>query len=217
MSIHYKTDQIKNLDKFYRANLINSIIGIKQASLIGTLSSKNTSNLAIFSSGVHLGSNPALIGIFSRPKTNHPRQTMENILLKKQFTLNHVNLDILKKSHATSYKFGEFVSEFKNCNLKERYIQNFNAPFVEAAEIAIGLQYLNNYKIIENGVVMIVGEIQHIIIRNSDYLLENGEINFQSSKSVGVGGNNTYYKLKYHNTLDYISSTEEFDPEILLD
>ena len=105
MDIHYKSEQIKGLDRFYRANLINSIIGIKQANLIATISSQNTTNLAIFSSGIHLGSNPALIGIFSRPRTAYPKQTMENILLNKQFTINHVNADILKRSHATSYKF----------------------------------------------------------------------------------------------------------------
>jgi len=217
MTIHYKNDKIKRLDRFYRANLINSIVGIKQASLIGTISSKKTTNLAIFSSGIHLGSNPALIGIFSRPNTKHPKQTMENILLNKQFTINHVNLDILKESHATSYKFNKFISEFSKCNLEEKYIENFDAPFVNESEIAIGLEYLNDYKIIENGVVMIIGEIQHIIIKNSNHIQENGELNFQSAQSVGVSGNNTYYELKNHNTLDYVTSTQKFDPEKLLD
>ena len=217
MVIHYKNEQIKSLDRFYRANLINSIIGIKQANLIATVTSENTTNLAIFSSGIHLGSNPALIGIFSRPKTKYPKQTMDNILLKKQFTINHVNLDILKRSHATSYKFDEFISEFSECNLKERYIEDFDAPFVHEAEIAVGLEYLNNYEIVENGVVMIVGEVQHIIIKDSNHIQENGEINFQSSNSVGVSGNNTYYKLKRHSTLDYVASSKKFDLEKLLD
>ena len=44
----------------------------------------------------------------------------------------------------------------------------------------------SDYKIVENGVVMIVGEIKHVIIKNSDHLQENGEINFQSSNSIGV-------------------------------
>ena len=217
MDIHYNNEQIKGLNRFYRANLINSIIGIKQANLIGTVSKNKTTNLAIFSSGIHLGSNPALIGIVSRPETKHPKQTMDNILLNKQFTINHVNQDIIKRSHATSYKFDEFISEFRKCDLKEEYIENFDAPFVNEAEIAIGLEYLNNYKIIENGVVIIVGEIKHIIIKDSSHLQENGEINFQSSQSVGVSGNNTYYKLKNHNTLDHVASSEKFDPEKLLD
>ena len=217
MVIHYNNDDIKRLDRFYRSNLINSIIGIKQANLVGTVSKKNTTNLAIFSSGIHLGSSPALIGIFSRPETKHPKQTMENIAVNKRFTINHVNPDILKRSHATSYKFSKYTSEFRECKLNEKYVENFDVPFVDEAEIAIGLEYLNDYKIVENGVVMIVGEIKHVIIKNSDHLQENGEINFQSSNSIGVSGNNTYYELSKKMTLDYVSSSEKFNLEKLLD
>ena len=88
---------------------------------------------------------------------------------------------------------------------------------MDEAEIAIGLEYLNDYKIVENGVVMIVGEIKHVIIKNSDHLQENGEINFQSSNSIGVSGNNTYYELSKKMTLDYVSSSEKFNLEKLLD
>ena len=45
MDIHYNNEQVKGLDRFYRANLINSIIGIKQANLIGTVSKNKTTNL----------------------------------------------------------------------------------------------------------------------------------------------------------------------------
>ena len=60
----FNKTEILGLDRFYRANLINSIVGIKQASLIGTVSNKNISNLALFSSVVHLGSNPQLVAMF---------------------------------------------------------------------------------------------------------------------------------------------------------
>ena len=78
--------EILNLDRFYRANLINSIVGIKQASLIGTVSNKNISNLALFSSVVHLGSNPQLVAMFSRPNTDTPKQTLANIIDSNAYT-----------------------------------------------------------------------------------------------------------------------------------
>ena len=59
---------IKKLDKVYRINLINSITGAKPANLIGTKSTNSVENLAVFSSVVHLGSNPPLIGFFIRPQ-----------------------------------------------------------------------------------------------------------------------------------------------------
>ena len=89
-----KIHDFKSLDKHFRANLINSIIGIKQASLIGTLGKNNNSNLALFSSAVHLGSNPPLIAVFSRPATSSPKQTMENIVSQGYYTVNHVNQSI---------------------------------------------------------------------------------------------------------------------------
>ena len=56
--------QIEKLEKIYRVNLMNSCSGYKSANLIGTISNNGQYNLAVFSSIVHLGSNPPLLGFF---------------------------------------------------------------------------------------------------------------------------------------------------------
>ena len=56
----------KKLDRKYRLNLINSITGIKPANLVGSRSADGFDNVAIFSSLVHLGSNPAQLGLVMR-------------------------------------------------------------------------------------------------------------------------------------------------------
>ena len=43
------------MDKIKRLNIVNSITGIKPGNLIATMSKENETNLAIFSSVVHLG------------------------------------------------------------------------------------------------------------------------------------------------------------------
>ena len=48
---------IDKLERYYRANLINSVTGYKPANLIGTINDEGITNVAIFSSVVHLGSN----------------------------------------------------------------------------------------------------------------------------------------------------------------
>ena len=63
-------NDVKQLEKKYRLNLINSITGIKPANLIGTRSQDGIDNVAIFSSVVHLGSNPAQLGFVMRPQTS---------------------------------------------------------------------------------------------------------------------------------------------------
>jgi len=205
--LHLDSKEINKLDKFYRANLINSIIGIKQASLVGTLSKNKISNVAIFSSIVHLGSNPALIGLFTRPITIPPKQTLNNILEMKDYTINHLNNTINIRGHSTSYKFEKNESEFIECMLREKYIKNFNAPFVEESNISFGLSYIRHQKIKENGVVFIIRSLKHILLNNKN-ISKNGEIDLSSLDSIGVSGNNTYYQLNKSQTLKYIKKEE---------
>ncbi|MAI88776.1 MAG: flavin oxidoreductase [Candidatus Marinimicrobia bacterium] len=201
--MYLDSKKINKLNKFYRANLINSIVGIKQASLIGTVSKNKIANVAIFSSIVHLGSNPALIGLFTRPVTIPPKQTLNNILEMKDFTINHLNNTINIRGHSTSYKFERNESEFKECLLTEKYIENFNAPFVKESNISFGLSYIRHEKIKENGVVFIIGSLKHILVNNNN-ITNNGEIDLSGLDSIGVSGNNTYYKLSKSQSLEYI-------------
>ena len=47
---------------------MNSLSGIKSANLIATYSPKiNVANCALFSSVIHIGTNPAVIGFILRP------------------------------------------------------------------------------------------------------------------------------------------------------
>ena len=48
--MHYTESEIKELNSITRLKLMNSITGIKSANLIGTISEKGCTNLAIFSS-----------------------------------------------------------------------------------------------------------------------------------------------------------------------
>lgn len=201
----FNKTEILNLDRFYRANLINSIVGIKQASLIGTVSDKSISNLALFSSVVHLGSSPQLVAMFSRPNTDTPKQTLKNIIDSNAYTINHVNSKILHRSHATSKKFSPSESEFTQCNLEECYIKDFQAPFVKECNIGVGVSYRRHFTIDENGVVMIIGEIDKIIV-DEQFISETGEVLLSSLDSIGVAGNNSYYSLKTLSSLEYVSS-----------
>ena len=59
--MHLTKMAIQNTERIRRLNIINSISGIKPANLIGTSSNSGQSNLSIFSSVIHLGSDPALV------------------------------------------------------------------------------------------------------------------------------------------------------------
>ena len=63
---HFTRSAIEELERFYRANLVNSVSGYKPANLIGTVSDSGVTNVAIFSSVVHLGADPALLAFNPR-------------------------------------------------------------------------------------------------------------------------------------------------------
>ena len=193
--MHLSKQDILNTSRIKRLNLINSITGIKPANLIGTISKNGHSNLAIFSSIIHLGSNPALIGFITRPDKKVRRDTLINILETKYYTINHIHQDFIEQSHKTSGKFKKDESEFKTCNLTEDHLFDFPAPFLKESRIKMGLKLQNIINISDNDTKLIVGSIEHLFI--DDVALENnGNINLELVNDVGIGGLNNYYRLE---------------------
>jgi hypothetical protein len=72
---YFDQKDIASLDHLYRINLINSSSGFKSANLIATKSKEGISNVAVFSSVIHLGSNPPLLGFLTRLPYQRPKRT----------------------------------------------------------------------------------------------------------------------------------------------
>ncbi len=200
--MHITKQDIQQLEKIKRLNLINSITGIKPANLIGTQNTKGQSNLAIFSSIVHLGSTPPLIGMITRPVGEVPRHTYANILDTGLYTINHVPNHMTKEAHQTSAKYDDNISEFDTCGFTAEYIQGFDAPFVKEANIKIGMKYIQSIPIELNGTILCIGEIQHIILPENCFS-DEGYIDLDKAKSTGISGLNSYYKLSFEDSYGY--------------
>ena len=205
--MHLTKKDIKELDKNKRLNIINSITGIKPANLIGTVSENKVSNLAIFSSIVHLGSNPALIGFIVRPTGEVPRNTYENILANGKYTINHVNQSFIKNAHYTSAKFDKEISEFDRCGLTDEYLYDFKAPFVKESRIKIGMKYCESIPIKRNGTILVIGEVEHLILPE-ETLNEKGYIDLESAQVAGISGLNSYYSLEKIMSFPYVRLDE---------
>ena len=61
--ISFTNTEIASLEHLYKINLINSVTGIKSANLIGSISNNGIENVSVFSSVVHFGSEPPLLGM----------------------------------------------------------------------------------------------------------------------------------------------------------
>ena len=187
---HFTEKEIQDFDKIYRLNLINSITGYKSANLIATQSATGASNLAVFSSITHLGSDPALLGFILRP-TTVPRHTYSNLKETGWFTVNHISADVIKDAHHTSAKYPSEVSEFDQTQLEVEYKNGQGCPFVKNAPVQILCSYLNEYPIAENGTILIVGKMNAIYVE-PQMVLEDGWIQLDKGKVVSINGLDGY-------------------------
>lgn len=185
---------IEELPRIKRLNIINSVTGIKPANLIGTYSDKLIPNLAIISSVVHLGSNPALLGMVLRPQDLKKSDSYKNIINNSFYTINHVPSSLIKNAHYTSAKFSAVESEFEHCGFEHESLYEFNAPFVKESNLKIGLELVDDILIKANRTHLIIGKIKHLILPEKA-LDEEGNIQLEVSNSIGIGGLNSYYSL----------------------
>lgn len=206
-----KEKDLDNLERRYRANLINSITGIKSANLIGTTSKAKQDNLAIFSSVVHLGSNPAHIGMISRPQLPQLKDTYANIIETGYYTINQVAKGFIKKAHYTSARLEKKDSEFDVMKLKRAFIDDFVAPFVSESPVKTGMKYLNDLDL-PNGCKLIIGEVVMIYLDEA-WIDEQGHLDPSIYNAVGVSGLSSYYSLEKIGAFPYAKRHEipEFD------
>jgi len=200
--INLKRHDFDKLDHVHRINLINSCSGYKSANLIGTKSNIGVSNVAIFSSVTHLGSNPPLLGVVFRPVTDVPRNTYENIKETGQFTINHIHIPIIEDAHHTSAKYSKEISEFKITTLEEEFKNDWYAPFVKDAPIQIALTYCEEYLIKSNNCIQLIGEIKDLFIRE-DLLEKDGFINLEKGNIVAINGLDGYTLPKLKTRLKF--------------
>jgi flavin reductase (DIM6/NTAB) family NADH-FMN oxidoreductase RutF len=190
---HISATEIQGFEKLFRANLINGLSGLKPANLIGTAASDGQTNLAIFSSVVHLGSDPALLGFIQRPLGDQSH-TYKNIKETGFYTINHVHAWFAEQAHYTSARFAREESEFDACCLTPEYWGEFRAPFVKESQVKIGMRFLQEIPLTINNTILMIGQIEHIIIPE-DLLTEQGNISLDSAANVCVTGLDTYYRV----------------------
>ena len=190
---HLTAADIQAFEKVYRLNLVNGLPGFKSANLVGTASPDGATNLAIFSSVLHLGSAPPLLGLVTRP-TTVPRHTYQNIQHSGCYTLNHVPVALAAEAHYTSADFAPDVSEFGACGFTHAYRDDFPAPYVAESTISIGLRLLEEHHI-SNGTVLLVGSVEHVYLQE-DGLREDGTLDLAALGTACISGLDGYHAVQ---------------------
>ena len=205
--IYYNQKDIAQLPSRFRANMINSLTGYKSCNLIATKGIDGTSNLAVFSSVMHLGSSPALLGFILRPLTVR-RDTYRHLKEHPFFTVNSVTTELFKKAHQTSAKYDKGDSEFNKVGVTEEYMGHFPTPYVKESPVKIGCRYVNEYEIKENDCRLVVAAIEEVYFE-AEMIETDGFLRLERADTVAAMGMDGYALPAF---LDRLAYAQPDDP-----
>jgi flavin reductase (DIM6/NTAB) family NADH-FMN oxidoreductase RutF len=189
MMKYFNPEQLVHPDSFFRRNLINCLSGYKSLNLIGTKNPEGITNLALFSQVFHIGAAPPLVGILFRPHTVK-RDTLENIIQTRFFTLNHVTPAFYKEAHWTAANWEG--SEFEGTGLVEEFKNDFYAPFVKGSPVQLGCSLVETQTLQVNQTVLLIGSIDHIYVEEKG-LRADGSLDLNMLETVTVSGLDEYH------------------------
>jgi len=190
-----------SMEQRKRAHLINSVGGFKNVCLIGTADNAGNTNLAIFSSVVHIGANPPLICFIMRPDTVE-RHSLSNILETGSYTINHVNQFIYKQAHQTSARYPKNISEFDATGLTSEYKNDCKAPFVKESIVQMEVEFKERIDLTINNTIMIIGEIKQLWFP-ADCLSEDGYLDIEKAGTISCTGLDSYHVTQRLERLNY--------------
>ncbi len=177
---------LMEMEQRKRAHLINSIGGFKSVCLIGTADNAGNTNLAIFSSIVHIGANPPLICFIMRPDSVE-RHTLENILETGVYTINHINENIYRQAHQTSARYPKNISEFDAAGLTSEYKNECKAPFVKESRIQLAVEFKERIDLTINNTILVIGEINQLYLPG-ECLSGDGYVDIEKQEPFPVQG-----------------------------
>jgi len=189
--IQLAEQDLQQMQPRYRAMLVNSLSGYKSANLLGTISKRGSTNLAMISSVFHLGADPALMGMIMRPHTV-TRDSLENLLASGDYTLNHVHPDMLLAAHQSAARYAAGISEFDETGLTAQFSEALSAPYVQESRLKIGLQLVESHTLKVNGTVLVIGRVVELLLP-PDVIAEDGHVHIERLQTMAVSGLDHYH------------------------
>jgi len=187
----FSNSLIQSWERFYQANFINSLTGFKSVSMVGTADKSGQTNLGVFSSIVHIGSDPALVGYINRPRNAAPH-TLANIESTGVYTINHIHPSYLEKAHQASAKYAAEISEFDEIGLTTEFEKTIAAPFVKESRVKYALSLQDIIPIPLNETFLVIGKIE-IVKLEDNYVSPDGFIDLHRADTICSNGIDSYY------------------------
>jgi flavin reductase (DIM6/NTAB) family NADH-FMN oxidoreductase RutF len=193
------------LPQRFRAMLVNSLSGFKSANVVGTASEDGREACCIVSSVVHLGSNPALMGVVFRPP-GADSHNYHNLAANGRFTLSHISAGFYKQAHQTSARFEASVSEFEAVRLTPHWHmdaagERFQAPALAESPVRMGLSVSEDL-LLPNGCRFVIGTVEWVDFDASSQS-KDGFLDLASTETVCIGGLDAYHTAARLSRLSY--------------
>lgn len=190
---------LEAMNSRYRVNFINCLSGYKSLNLVGTINAQGQTNLAPFSSVIHLGADPALVGMICRPPSETEagnngsgRHTLDNLIATGWYTLNHVSAEMVESAHQCSARYPAGISEFDASGLTPEFSGECPAPFVAESRLRMAVHYREHHELLINGTTLIIGEIMSVTLPD-DVLRESGYIDLDQAGTLSCTGLDSYH------------------------
>jgi len=163
----------------------------------GTRSKDGINNLAPFSFYNVFSSTPPIVGFSPSPRLDGlNKDTLQNVIDGKCFTLSCVSYQLVKQMSKTSAPLGPNENEFEYADLEMAEAKNINAPYVKAALLVFEceLQQIIKFGDQAGSGNLILGEIKYVNIDDSIY--KDGYVDFEKLDPVGRLAGNWYSTIK---------------------
>jgi flavin reductase (DIM6/NTAB) family NADH-FMN oxidoreductase RutF len=200
-----------------RGRLVNSLSGFKSANLVGTTSVHGVHNLSIISSVVHLGSDPALLGMVFRPPVDPAQGSHSywNIRETGCFTLNHVPASLTAKAHQASARYPQDTDEFEALGFTPIFRCGFEAPAVEESPVRIGMERVDEWEIPQNRCRFVVAQIRWVEFPE-EALCGDGYLDLEGLDVAALSSLDGYHRTQKLHRLGY-AKPESSAPELMED
>jgi len=177
--------------------LLTGIVIPRPIGWISSISEDGYVNLAPFSFFNAVGEDPPHV-MFSTVRTGDKnKDTLNNVLATKQFTVNMVTEDLVEKMNVTSQAIPSNESEFELANLTPIASVKIKPPRVAECLITMECELVHHYFLEDHkngGACIMIGRVVLFHV-NENALLEGSKINMEVYRPVARLAGSNYSKL----------------------
>ncbi len=188
---------IQNTESSALYKLLTGTVIPRPIAWVATIDSFGTNNLAPFSFFNVVSEDPPHV-MFSTVRTgNKNKDTLNNIILNKQFVVNLVTEDVVEQMNTTSQSVASDVDEFELANVTPIDSISVKPKRVKESLVHFECEMVHHYFIESHqngGACIIIGKIITMHIDDS-ILQENHRINLETYKPVARLAGSNYSKM----------------------